>query len=152
MIVPKLIGNACRIASILLMLCGTSAKAKGPADADTEASGAETAPDIVKKDPKTGDITVEEEGVASWYGRTLRGRRTASGTPYDDRAMTAAHLWLPFATRARVTNLQNGRSVVSSSTIVVPTVRAGSSIFPKAATALGIKRCGTAEVLVTAEL
>jgi rare lipoprotein A (peptidoglycan hydrolase) len=153
MILLKLIGNACGIASVLLMLCGTAAKAKGPADADTQAAGAETAPDIVKKDPKTGDITVEEEGVASWYGRTWRGRRTASGTRYDDRAMTAAHLWLPFATRARVTNLQNGRSVD-----VVVNDRGPYhegriiDLSAKAATALGIKRCGTAEVLVTAEL
>ena len=158
MILPKLLGNACGIASVLLMLCGAAAKAKEPADADTPPAGAETAPDIVKpdivkKDPKTGDITVEEQGVASWYGRAWRGRRTASGTRFDDHALTAAHLWLPFATRARVTNIQNGRSVD-----VVVTDRGpyhGGRIIDlsaKAAELLGMKQNGTAEVLITAQL
>jgi rare lipoprotein A len=51
-------------------------------------------------------------GVASWYGGKFHGRTTASGEPYDMHAMTAAHPSLPFGTKVRVTNLENGRSAV----------------------------------------
>ncbi|MDJ0893545.1 MAG: septal ring lytic transglycosylase RlpA family protein [Alphaproteobacteria bacterium] len=51
-------------------------------------------------------------GVASWYGRRFHGRRTANGERYDMYAMTAAHQTLPFGALVRVTNLENGRSVV----------------------------------------
>jgi rare lipoprotein A len=53
-----------------------------------------------------------ERGIASWYGTKFHGRRTSSGEPYDMYAMTAAHKTLPLPTYARVTNLNNGRSVV----------------------------------------
>ncbi len=53
-----------------------------------------------------------ERGIASWYGRKFHGRPTSSGAPYDMYAMTAAHRSLPLPCYARVTNLQNGRSVV----------------------------------------
>ncbi|MGD8643091.1 MAG: septal ring lytic transglycosylase RlpA family protein [Chromatiales bacterium] len=53
-----------------------------------------------------------EQGVASWYGPKFHGRRTSSGEPYDMYAMTAAHKSLPLPTYVRVTNLDNGRSIV----------------------------------------
>lgn len=53
-----------------------------------------------------------ERGIASWYGNKFHGQRTSSGEPYDMYAMTAAHRSLPLPCYARVTNLQNGRSVV----------------------------------------
>lgn len=53
-----------------------------------------------------------ERGVASWYGDKFHGKRTSSGDPYDMYGMTAAHKTLPLPTYARVTNLQNGRSIV----------------------------------------
>lgn len=53
-----------------------------------------------------------ERGIASWYGTKFHGRLTSSGEPYDMLAMTAAHKSLPLPTYARVTNLDNGRSVV----------------------------------------
>ena len=52
-----------------------------------------------------------EEGVASYYADSLHGEPTASGETYDKRARTAAHRTLPFETRVKVTNLDNGRSV-----------------------------------------
>src|SRR5262245_57838048 len=51
-------------------------------------------------------------GIASYYAEALNGRRTASGERYDIHALTAAHPTLPFGSRVRVTNLDNGRSVV----------------------------------------
>ncbi|MDD3518520.1 MAG: septal ring lytic transglycosylase RlpA family protein [Chromatiales bacterium] len=59
----------------------------------------------------SGDGHVEQ-GIASWYGTKFHGRRTSSGETYDMYAMTAAHARLPLPTYARVTNLENGRSVV----------------------------------------
>ncbi|MDH4259702.1 MAG: septal ring lytic transglycosylase RlpA family protein [Gammaproteobacteria bacterium] len=53
-----------------------------------------------------------ERGVASWYGPTFHGGRTATGEIYDMNAMTGAHPTLPLPTWVQVTNLQNGRSVV----------------------------------------
>jgi len=53
-----------------------------------------------------------ERGVASWYGPDFHGERTAMGEPYDMYSMTAAHPTLPLPAYARVTNLQNGRSIV----------------------------------------
>ena len=50
-------------------------------------------------------------GVASWYGRRYHGKPTASGEPYDMYQMTAAHPTLPIPSYARVTNLQNKKSV-----------------------------------------
>ena len=44
--------------------------------------------------------------VASYYGKELAGRRTASGERFNPGAMTAAHRTLPFGTRVRVTNIQ----------------------------------------------
>ncbi len=50
-------------------------------------------------------------GMASWYGGKFHGRQTASGEVFDKHKLTAAHKTLPFGTRLRVTNLENGRSV-----------------------------------------
>ena len=52
------------------------------------------------------------EGRASWYGPGFAGRRTANGEIFDPSQLTAAHKTLPFGTRVRVTNLNNGRSTL----------------------------------------
>ena len=54
----------------------------------------------------------KERGYASWYGKKFQGKRTSSGEPYDMFKMTAAHKTLPIPCYARVTNIDNGRSVV----------------------------------------
>jgi rare lipoprotein A len=53
-----------------------------------------------------------ERGVASWYGPGFHKIRTSTGETYDMYAMTAAHKTLPLPAYVRVTNLQNGRSIV----------------------------------------
>jgi rare lipoprotein A len=53
-----------------------------------------------------------ERGVASWYGPGFHTVRTSVGEPYDMYGMSAAHKTLPLPCYARVTNLQNGRSIV----------------------------------------
>lgn len=56
-----------------------------------------------------GTSAMAQEGDASWYQLTSI---TASGERANPNAMTAAHKSLPFGTKVKVTNLDNGRSVV----------------------------------------
>src|SRR2546425_12924723 len=51
-------------------------------------------------------------GLASWYGQRHQGRPTASGEMYDMNKLTAAHRTMPFGTRLRGPNTEDGRSVV----------------------------------------
>ncbi|ADO71077.1 septal ring lytic transglycosylase RlpA family protein [Stigmatella aurantiaca] len=51
------------------------------------------------------------EGLASFYGPGLHGRKTASGERFDQEALTAAHRTARFGTCMRVVNMENGRSV-----------------------------------------
>lgn len=63
----------------------------------------------------TADVTPGTffaEGTASYYGRELAGRPTASGERFDPNGLTAAHRTLPLGSRIRVTNPRNGQSVV----------------------------------------
>lgn len=53
-----------------------------------------------------------ERGVASWYGEKFHGHKTSNGETFDMYTMSAAHKALPIPGYARVTNLDNGRSVV----------------------------------------
>ena len=53
-----------------------------------------------------------QRGLASWYGPGFHGEPTAQGELFNMHALTAAHRSLPLGTRVRVTNLENGRSVV----------------------------------------
>jgi peptidoglycan lytic transglycosylase len=53
-----------------------------------------------------------QQGPVSWYGPGFHGRRTANGEIFDTRDLTMAHRSLDFGSRVRVTNLENGRSVV----------------------------------------
>jgi rare lipoprotein A len=62
--------------------------------------------------PKTLLQRIIARGQASFYGRGLQGRRTASGERFDRKALTAAHPTLPFGTMVHVKNLLTGRSVV----------------------------------------
>jgi rare lipoprotein A len=58
------------------------------------------------------DFGYVEEGVASWYGPNFHGKMTANGETYNQMDVTAAHRTLPMPSLVRVTNLENGRSLV----------------------------------------
>ncbi|MGE0799038.1 MAG: septal ring lytic transglycosylase RlpA family protein [Lautropia sp.] len=62
--------------------------------------------------PMTERLPFRQRGVASWYGKRYHGQSTSSGERYDMYRMTAAHPTLPLPSFVRVTNLDNGRSVV----------------------------------------
>lgn len=69
---------------------------------------------VLGKDYQVLDDTAGfvEQGIASYYGTKFHGRRTSNMEVYDMYAFTAAHKHLPLPSFARVTNLDNGRSVV----------------------------------------
>lgn len=54
----------------------------------------------------------KQSGIASWYGRQFHGKKTASGERFDMNALTAAHRSLPFGCYVKVTNKDNGKSVI----------------------------------------
>ncbi len=54
----------------------------------------------------------EAKGTASWYGNKFHGRKTANGEIFNKDELTAAHNTLPLPSVVRVTNLENGKSVV----------------------------------------
>jgi len=62
--------------------------------------------------PNTAVKPYKARGVASWYGRKFHGQKTSIGEPYDMFAMTAAHTTLALPSYVRVSNPDNGRSVV----------------------------------------
>jgi rare lipoprotein A (peptidoglycan hydrolase) len=80
---------------------------------------ANSMPDQASAEPVAAPDTVLAEaipeyrqvGIASWYGGRHQGRLTASGEVFDENKLTAAHRTLPLVTWARVTNLENGRSI-----------------------------------------
>ncbi|MGI9509860.1 MAG: septal ring lytic transglycosylase RlpA family protein [Geminicoccaceae bacterium] len=90
-----------------------------------------------------------ETGVASWYGVPFHGRKTANGEVYDMHGMTAAHPTLPLPSVARVTNLENGRSITVRVNDRGPFAKKRIiDLSRRAAWELGFKDQGTAEVEV----
>jgi rare lipoprotein A len=89
------------------------------------------------------------EGLASWYGSNFHGRMTANGEVFDRDSIAAAHTTMPLPSYARVTNLQNGHSMI---------VRVNDrgpfhgnrviDVSERAAAALGFRQSGTARVRV----
>ncbi len=97
----------------------------------------------------SGSAVLAESGHASFYGRELAGRRTASGEVFRPDAMTAAHRTLPFGSRVKVTNHSNGKAVVLRITDRGPFVRGRIiDVSHGAARALGFVGHGTARVTI----
>ena len=59
-----------------------------------------------------GSYSTREEGLASYYADEFNGRKTSNGEIFDMNRLTAAHKSLPFNTVVKVTNLENGMSVI----------------------------------------
>lgn len=93
----------------------------------------------------------DQVGMASYYSSRFNGRRTASGERFDPSAMTAAHMTLPLGAKVRITNLQNGKSVVVRINDRGGFQRHGRilDLSPAAARALSMTGAGVARVGVT---
>ena len=88
-------------------------------------------------------------GMASWYGAAFHGRRTANGEVYDMASLSAAHPTMPLPSYARVTNIQNGYSVIVRVNDRGP-YHAGRvmDVSSRVADVLDMKAMGTAKVKV----
>lgn len=87
-------------------------------------------------------------GRASWYGPGFQGKKTASGQWFNQDQFTAAHRSLPLGTKAKVTNLQNGKEVEVTINDRGPFVR-GRIIDLSRAAARQLTMNGTTKVSVT---
>jgi rare lipoprotein A len=97
-----LTGSLLMAAAALVAGCATTPpRDQVPSNAAAPVQSPDLAPDLEL-----------ERGKASWYGPGFQGKRTASGERFDMNALTAAHRTLPFGSRIRVRNRQNGREVV----------------------------------------
>ncbi len=95
------------------------------------------------------DPLYDETGIASWYGKEFSGRKTANGEIFNPVEVSAAHKTLPMPTNVRVTNLENGKSIVARVNDRGP-FKPGRIIdmSEKGAELLGFKAQGVARVRV----
>lgn len=95
------------------------------------------------------DYSYSETGMASWYGDDFHNKRTANGETYNMRAITAAHRTLPLPSIVKVTNLENGRSIIARVNDRGPYVKNRIiDVSEKGAELLGYKNKGIAKVKV----
>lgn len=95
------------------------------------------------------DPFYDETGLASWYGDAFKGRPTANGEIFLPSGLTAAHKTLPLPVLVRVTNLQNGKSIVLRVNDRGPFIPGRIiDVSEKAAELLGFKSDGVARVRV----
>lgn len=95
------------------------------------------------------DYSYVETGIASWYGPGFHGKQTANGETYDENDLTAAHRTLPMPSLVRVTNLENGRSLVVRVNDRGPFAHGRIiDLSRRSAQLLGIEQRGTAKVKV----
>lgn len=95
------------------------------------------------------DYSYSEVGVASWYGKDFHAKKTANGENYDMNTLTAAHRTLPLPSIVRVTNLENGRSLVLRVNDRGPYAKNRIiDISKRGAQLLGFQAQGTAKVRV----
>ncbi|MCR6632149.1 MAG: septal ring lytic transglycosylase RlpA family protein [Magnetospirillum sp.] len=95
------------------------------------------------------DFDYDETGIASWYGPDFHAKVTANGEVFDQNAVTAAHKTLPMPSVVRVTNMENGRSLVICVNDRGPFVNGRIiDLSRRAAQLLGFEGSGTAKVRV----
>src|SRR5919112_256286 len=98
---------------------------------------------VPQESPRAG------EGLASWYGAAFHGRMTANGEAFDRDSIAAAHTTMPLPSYARVTNVENGHSIIVRVNDRGPFH--GNRIIDvsqRTAEALDFRRSGTARVRV----
>jgi rare lipoprotein A (peptidoglycan hydrolase) len=100
-----------------------------------------------------GEPVIEQTGEASSYGQEFQGKTTANGEKFDKNDLTAAHPTLPLGTKAKVTNLKNGKSVDVRINDRGPYVKGRDiDVSQGAAKKLDITKSGIAPVKIEAKL
>lgn len=131
-----------KLAPILLAFLAWSAPPVHAADPSSEASKS-----TAKKQDRSGK---SRKGKASYYGEKFHGKKMADGTPMDPNSNVAASKTLPLGTKAKVTNLENGKSDVVEIRDRGPYVEGRIvDVTPRTAEKLDIKKDGVAPVEVT---
>jgi rare lipoprotein A len=104
------------VAGLTLTSCATSPRfvtrnaspsPKGEASRETPKSAEEKL-----SRNSSGKVLLTLEGVASYYADDFHGKQTSNGEIYDMNDLTAAHRTFPFGTKVRITNLENGKTVL----------------------------------------
>ena len=135
-----------------LALAASLAACAGPSPAVGAAGLALARPALPAEQPRLYPGRVPsflQVGMASWYGDRFKRRPTASGEPFDPKDITAAHRTLPLGTIARVTNINNGRSILVRINDRGPYAQGRVIDLSRSAAAeLGMKQDGVARVRV----
>lgn len=101
----------------------------------------------------TGAPVIEQTGEASSYGQEFHGKTTASGETFNKNEMTAAHPTLPLGTKAKVTNLDNRKSVDVRINDRGPYLKGRDiDVSQGAAEKLALTKSGVAPVKIEAEI
>jgi rare lipoprotein A len=98
---------------------------------------------------RQGSDWVGETGTASYYSNAYHGRRAADGSRFDQKLLTAAHAWLPFGTKLKVTLDGTNQSVIVTVTDRIYSNRRIVDLSAAAARQLGMMRAGLARVSLT---
>ena len=93
---------------LLLFLISCTVSPRYNANSNSSSSSKVTKSTYKKSNSKTKTL----RGISSWYGPNFHGKLTANGEIYDMYGTTAAHKSLPLNTIVRVTNLENGHSII----------------------------------------
>lgn len=146
------------LGGVFIMALSSCGGGQRPGDSQANQTVGPSAPNYKVGDPYRVDgkwyhpavnRAYDETGVASWYGAKFHGNRTANGEIYNMNLFTAAHKTLPMPTKARVTNLENGRSIIVRVNDRGPFVNGRIIDVSRAsAEALGFALKGTARVRV----
>ncbi len=125
---------------------GLSTNAKIKTDEKTESGHKD------KSEDSSGTGAAIQTGEASYYAHQFHGRKTANGEIFDMNKLTAAHRNLPFGTKLRVTNLQNGKQVTVRVNDRGPFVKGRIiDVSYEAAKQLDMIRSGIADVTIEPE-
>ncbi len=132
----------------LLAIMAESCATVSPWNSETALRSAPLLPPIKQATPPPTTALVQR-GLASWYGRDFNGKQTAGGDSFDHAKLTAAHRTFPLGSRAKITNLRNGKTVEVEITDRGPFVDGRIvDVSEAAAKKMGIVASGTAPVQI----
>jgi rare lipoprotein A len=145
--------EACSALSVSLVLFGCASSPRFATRSNSPSPRATNTAETTKSEKTrlpgnpTGKVLLTLEGVASYYADDYHGKQTSNGEIFDMNELTAAHRTLPFGTKARITNLENKKSVIVRINDRGPFIEGRMiDLSLAAAKELGLIRMGTTRV------